>query len=173
MELTTAISLIKPAISKSQNAQKWMELGSGKGLFTAALSQVVPSGSTILAIDKSSPEFGDYAFNAAVEIEQIELDFIKARLPQGFDGVLMANSLHFVENKKTFFQSLRHSMSRHATLIIVEYDTNHGNQWVPYPVSFETLKYEFQADFQKIEKIGHVQSVFQKGGIYSATLLSI
>jgi ubiquinone/menaquinone biosynthesis C-methylase UbiE len=170
MELSTAISLIQPAVEKSDTPQKWMELGSGKGLFTAALSHVVPVGSSILAVDKMSIELDNYPFQANVEVEQVNLDFIKAVMPRGFDGVLMANSLHFVEDKKAFFRSLRRSMLGNSTLIILEYDTDEANRWVPFPLSFEAFKKEFQGDFQKINRIGHVKSVFQKGGIYAMSL---
>jgi hypothetical protein len=170
MELSTAISLIQPAVQKSDKPQKWMELGSGKGLFTAALSHIVPVGSSILAVDKVPIEFGNYPFQTNVEVDQVKFDFMKAVMPRGFDGVLMANSLHFIENKKSFFQSLRHSMADNPTLVIVEYDTDEGNRWVPFPISFEAFKKEFQADFKKINKIGQAQSVFQKGGIYAMSL---
>jgi len=50
----------------------------------------------------------------------------------------MANSLHFVRKKGPVLQLLRSSLRRSGRLILVEYNVDRGNPWVPYPFSYAT-----------------------------------
>ncbi|HZP97702.1 MAG TPA: hypothetical protein VFC31_15390 [Candidatus Limnocylindria bacterium] len=50
----------------------------------------------------------------------------------------MANSLHFVASKRDTLARVRALGEPHGRLILVEYDTDRGNRWMPYPISFET-----------------------------------
>jgi hypothetical protein len=53
-------------------------------------------------------------------------------------------------------------------LIVVEYDTDYGNHWVPYPFSFQTWQAEAnQAGFRKPTLLATKPSRFL-GQIYSA-----
>jgi trans-aconitate methyltransferase len=143
MELTTAISLIKDGVLANHTPQKWMELGAGRGLFTAALSHLLPVKSSIMAIDNLPQKFESHSFSPEVKVKQLQLDFVKDRLPAGFDGILMANALHFVADKKNFMTTLQQSLIENGSLIIVEYDTDNANPWVPFPISFEKFKKMF------------------------------
>ncbi|WP_339814654.1 class I SAM-dependent methyltransferase [uncultured Imperialibacter sp.] len=53
MELSTAIKLIENGVSNAGDAQSWLDLGAGNGLFTRALAAVLPSGSVVTAIEKA------------------------------------------------------------------------------------------------------------------------
>jgi SAM-dependent methyltransferase len=124
----------------------WADLGAGEGAFTLALADLLPPGSTIHAVDKDR--------GALAELERAHARFAKRRplarvvtavgdftrdlaLPP-LDGVVMANSLHFVKDKAAVLARVRALLKPGAPLLLVEYDTDAGNQWVPYPVSFET-----------------------------------
>ncbi len=50
----------------------------------------------------------------------------------------MANSLHFVREKNTVVQLIRSYLRPGGRLILVEYNTDRGNMWVPYPLSYST-----------------------------------
>jgi hypothetical protein len=51
--------------------------------------------------------------------------------------------------------------SMDALFLIVEYDMNNANRWVPYPLSFRYLKQLFQkSGYCLIEKLREYPSVF-------------
>jgi hypothetical protein len=50
----------------------------------------------------------------------------------------VANTLHFVEDKTRALALVRGYLKRGGRFILVEYDSDHGNTWVPHPLSFET-----------------------------------
>src|SRR5688572_7114819 len=108
MELSVAVSLIEKGIDKSSAAQKWADLGAGKGLFTYALASILPQQSSVVAIDKLPETLaGIVSRVTGVTISSLTKDFIEEDLgSQMFDGILMANSLHFVNDKPGFMQKL-------------------------------------------------------------------
>ena len=63
-------------------------------------------------------------------------DFTRG-LPDGpFDGVLAANSLHFVRTPDAVLAAIRGALAPGGRFVLVEYDADHGNPWVPHPISF-------------------------------------
>jgi ubiquinone/menaquinone biosynthesis C-methylase UbiE len=133
MHQTDAINLIKKGITSNQ-PQRWADLGCGGGTFTLALAAVLPPGSDILAIDKTQQRL-PRAHNS-VQIEFNRADFVNDPLRlQDLDGILMANSLHYVEEKTRFLRMLNQPQ-----FIIVEYDTMRTNPWVPHPIAFKELE---------------------------------
>jgi hypothetical protein len=129
MELATAEGLIKNGVLGDE-VQSWADLGAGSGLFTKALSNLLPKGSSILAIDKTISKIdGD-------GITVLKSNFLYLNF-QHTDGVIMANSLHYVKDQEDFLHKLSKKTKQ---LILVEYDTDKGNQWVPYPISFKEIE---------------------------------
>jgi hypothetical protein len=61
------------------------------------------------------------------------------RLPS-VDGILMANSLHFIEDQHLLLRNLSSVAER---FLIVEYERSKRNRWGPYPVGFEKLREHF------------------------------
>lgn len=145
----------------------WLELGAGGGIFTQALAQILPAGSTIYATDLRPQRIPS---TEAVEIYSQQLDFLKDDLPfEGIDAVLMANSLHYVPHKSAFLQKLQPCFQSVGQLIIVEYDTQRGNHWVPYPIGFSELELQAKTwGFTSIMKLGERTSVYQNGKMYAA-----
>jgi len=158
MELKTAIHLIDKGIETS-GIQTWADLGAGSGLFTNALSQLLPKGSSITAIDKkrSKIEVAD-GINLVVKTG----DFLTTDFGN-VNGILMANALHYVKEQKQFLNSLKKVAER---VVLVEYNTDTANTWVPYPLSFNTLQSMIDAQL-----LAEAPSQYQPRGIYSALIL--
>ena len=118
---------------------RWADLGAGEGAFTRALADLVGPGAHITAVDKdagSLRRLDSAAGKAASMIETLVSDFTRALHLTNLDGVLMANSLHFVRDKEPVLRSVRDMLRPGGTLIVVEYDADRGNPWVPYPLSY-------------------------------------
>lgn len=165
MELQDAIQLIKADYA----AGTWVDLGCGSGLFTYALANLLPAGSTIYAIDQEPVRLTARANPTAQEIVPLQLDFIRERLPvAALQGVLMANSLHYVKDKPALLRRLAKQLAPGAQWVIVEYDTDAANTWVPYPVRRNVLQ-QLLADegFPDISFLGERPSVYRSGSMYA------
>jgi SAM-dependent methyltransferase len=119
----------------------WLELGCGDGAFTLALADLLGDG-VVTALDRDRSvlpalERRVRAAFPATRLQAIEADFRQA-LPVGpFDGVLAANSLHFVADPGPVLLAIAGCVVPGGRLVLVEYDADHGNRWVPHPISFE------------------------------------
>lgn len=113
---------------------------------------------------------GQVSITLSVTVKPIELDFEKAALPfNNLDGILMANSLDFIKDKTGFLEKMKSQLNINGCFLIVEYDTEVSNRWVPYPVSFLNLKKLFnKAGYAFVIKVNERQSVFNKANLYSA-----
>lgn len=127
----------------------WADLGAGEGAFTLALAELLPPGSLIHAVDKDSRALAENARaharfargRATAALVTHVADFARQELGlPPLDGVVMANSLHFVRDKAPVLARVRGMLKPGAPLLLVEYDADSGNPWVPYPLSFETWK---------------------------------
>jgi len=161
MRPADATALIQKAITTG-HPQRWADLGSGNGTFTMALNSVLPPGSHITAIDKQS--------------QQLPVDFIKANFEKdelpltALDGILMANSFHYIRDKQKLIKKLETYFSVTPTFLIVEYDTTRFNPWVPFPINFQNLHQLFQTmGYGDINKLAEMPSRFG-GRLYSALI---
>ena len=84
----------------------------------------------------------------------------------------MANSLHFIEDKAAVLALVRGYLKHRGRLLLVEYDSDRGNTWVPHPMSFETWRdVATDAGFLDTRKLATVPSRFLHS-IYSALSLA-
>jgi ubiquinone/menaquinone biosynthesis C-methylase UbiE len=166
------VSLIEKAIRKPGGV--WAYLGAGSGAFTLALRDIGGEKIEIYSVDKYLPslEMQKEQFEQQfpyTHIHYLHIDFTEELpLPQ-LDGILMANSLHFLKNQDRFLRKIRNYLKPEGTLLLVEYNASQGNTWVPYPVSFKKFE-ELAADtgFTKPTLLHKVPSQFLNE-IYSAT----
>ena len=56
------------------------------------------------------------------------------------DGILMANALHYFKDKEAVLRQIHSFLKPIGTFLLVEYNVDSGNPWVPYPLSFETFR---------------------------------
>ncbi len=173
MEFYVALRLIKGGIDKVESKQTWADLGAGSGLFTNALATILKEGSTLYAIDKDSKALDKIRIESdQVTLKKTRKDFIHEELGmEPVDGILMANSIHFVADKLSFMQRLKVNLKPLGRLILVEYDTNTANPWVPYPVSYDALKtLALDSGFSTLVKIGEEPSLYRRAMIYAAMM---
>ena len=171
MLLKESIDLIRNDAMSGTNVQTWADLGSGSGSFTAALANLLPDNSTIYAVDKNNSSLKNIIDNKKITIEKILADFVNDNLPQNLDGILMANSIHYVKDKNAFINKIEKNFKSKPLFLIVEYDTDISNPWVPFPISFNTLKQFFtNAGYNSVKKLNEHISIYQRLNIYSALI---
>jgi SAM-dependent methyltransferase len=56
------------------------------------------------------------------------------------DGIVMANSLHYFKDKEKILSHVYGFLKPNSALLLVEYNVDSGNLWVPHPLSFETFR---------------------------------
>jgi 2-polyprenyl-3-methyl-5-hydroxy-6-metoxy-1,4-benzoquinol methylase len=175
MKLEVAIRLIEKGIDQTAGPQRWADFGAGQGLFTKALAMHLPSGSSLHAIDKDPAALGSVDIGAVqITLNKMCVDFINEEPDLGpLDGILIANALHFVPHTLAFLHYLKKSLKLSGRMILIEYDRDTGNQWVPFPVSYDSLQaLAPQAGFTSIARLGEEPSVYSQVNIYSALLLT-
>jgi SAM-dependent methyltransferase len=166
MDVAEAIELIRINQNSRNKVQTWCDLGCGTGTFTLALASMLPSGSTIYAIDKneeSLAQIPDRYREVTIRKEAVDLDKSNISLPP-LDGVLVANLLHYIEHQGAFVERCR-ALSRR--LLVVEYDYRSPSKWIPYPLGFSALKsLLLERGFKAISRIGTRPSIYE-GELYS------
>jgi ubiquinone/menaquinone biosynthesis C-methylase UbiE len=152
---------------------RWADLGAGDGAFTAALADLLGPGAHITAVDKDAgslrrlrDEMGKRFPSTGLEI--VVADFTRPLELTGLDGVLMANSLHFVRDKGPVLESVRGVLRPGGALLVVEYGADRGNPWVPHPFSFPTWEgLAAEAGFERTRQLQTLPSRFLNT-LYSA-----
>jgi trans-aconitate methyltransferase len=169
MDIDDAAQLIGPGLKLSGIKQSWADLGCGKGLFTRALARLLAEGSVVHAVDQVVQHIESGVNGRSICFHRF--DFIRQHLPlDPLDGIVMANSLHFVEDKTALLSRLKHNLKPQGQLLIVEYDLAAGNQWVPFPIRFRVLQTLLsEQGFNNIRKIGERNSVYGNHKMYALT----
>jgi len=171
MQLKEAVQLIHNNLISKRNKQVWTDLGCGSGTFTKALASLLLENSLIYAIDKSRIDLDRIpAQFEKVTIKKILADFTKEEFPNNLDGILMANSLHYVKEKDLFIRKMGTHLKNEGCFLIVEYDTEISNAWVPFPVNYNSLGKLFEKEEYRVEKLKEKPSVYRKENIYSALI---
>lgn len=121
----------------------WADLGSGSGAFTLALADLLGPSVRLYSVDRDEralleqeramrARFPDRALTYRVA------DFTQPLDLPPLDGVVMANSLHFQRDKDAVLQLAHGYLKPRGRLLLVEYNADRGNPWVPYPLSYPT-----------------------------------
>jgi len=151
----------------------WADFGSGAGAFTLALADLLGTEGSIYSVDKErgalrEQERAMRARFPGARVDYINADFMQRLTLPPLDGVVMANSLHFVRNKDVMLQLVRGYLKPGGRLLIVEYNADRGNMWVPYPFSYRSWEMLARKNgFDHTQLLTTVPSRFF-GEIYSA-----
>lgn len=155
----------------------WAEFGSGCGAFTLALADLAGPAARIVSVDRDRRALVRQLRELAPRFPEVMLTVIGAdftlplTLPP-LDGLLMANSLHFVRDKLDLLPLLRGYLKPDGRFVLVEYDTDSGNHWVPYPLSYRTWeRLAAESGLQQTRLLATQPSRFL-GRIYSALSMS-
>jgi SAM-dependent methyltransferase len=121
----------------------WADLGSGDGAFTLALADLLGPGARIVSIDRDGGALRRqrHAMEArfpGAGVDYRQADFTRPLDLAAMDGIVMANSLHFVRRKEPVLAAVRGWLRPGGRLVLVEYDADRGNPWVPHPLSYPT-----------------------------------
>ena len=137
------VNLLKPA--DLPRGGVWADFGAGAGAFTLALSELVGLNAEIYAIDKDRGGLDKLErshrerFGTSQNLHLIRADFAGALALPPLDGIVMANSLHYFKDKIKILRHARSFLKLNGALLLVEYNVDSGNPWVPYPLSFESF----------------------------------
>ncbi len=121
----------------------WADLGAGSGAFTLALAELVGPGGQVTAVDRDRGalrELERALRPGGAAVRTLSADFTKPLDLANLDGVVMANSLHFVRDKAPVLALVRAMLKPAGRLLLVEYDADNGNPYVPHPLRFETWR---------------------------------
>ena len=151
----------------------WADFGSGTGAFTLALADLISSTGTIYSIDQNATALKEQTLAMqrrfpTTQLQTLHANFTNPIALPPLDGIVMANALHFVHEKDGVIEQLHGYLKPEGRLILIEYNVDHGNTWVPYPLSFPTWKILAEKhDFQHTLMLATYPSRFL-GEIFSA-----
>ena len=151
----------------------WGDLGSGAGAFTLALADLIGPEGRIYSVDKEAGALREQAATMrfsfpSVRVEYVTADFTRPLDLPPLDGIVMANSLHYVRHKHAIIEQVIEYLKPSGHFILVEYNADRGNPWVPYPLSYETWESLAQeCGFASTRLLATVPSRFL-GEMYSA-----
>lgn len=173
MEHIDHVNLLRPA--QLTIGSRWADLGAGSGAFTLALRELLGPSSDIYAVDTDRPRLAElqraWQIRFGSDTSRLHLlsaDFTRPLDLPPLDGVLMANSLHFFKDKQRVLRHVQSFLKPGGSLLLVEYNVDSGNTWVPYPFSFETWRVlAQQAGFSEPQLLATRSSGFLRG-FYSA-----
>jgi ubiquinone/menaquinone biosynthesis C-methylase UbiE len=152
MDHSDHVNLLRPANLPSGGT--WADFGAGSGAFTLALRELVGPDATIYAVDKDRGALRKlesahhlrfdttlrHAHDGADNLIPLNQDFSRSLDLPPLDGVVMANSLHYFKDKEKVLRHVREFLKPNGALLLIEYNVDSGNMWVPHPLSFETYR---------------------------------
>lgn len=152
----------------------WADLGAGDGAFTLALADLIGPRGVIYAVDKNGRALRRQRPAMAERFPRVTVHYHQADFTQPLDflppldGIVMANALHFVRSQAPVLQRVRGYLRENGRLLVVEYNVDRGNPWVPHPFSYTTwTSLAQQAGFSHTELLATQPSRFL-GEIYAA-----
>ncbi len=176
MDHADHVALLKPAVAPDGAVPgTWADIGAGTGAFTLALADLLGPGGRIVTVDREAGALRENASLVAerfpgVTIETSTADFTKPLELPTLDGLVAANSLHYVakDRQVDVVRSLAGHLRPGGQFVVVEYDADRGNPWVPHPFSYPSWeRLAAAAGLVETRRIGRIPSRFL-GAIYSA-----
>ncbi|MSQ35696.1 MAG: class I SAM-dependent methyltransferase [Dehalococcoidia bacterium] len=119
----------------------WADFGAGAGAFTMALAELVGPGAVIYAIDRDArvlrtQEVAVHSRFPGITFHHVVADFARPLALPVLDGIVIANALHFQRDQDEVVRLLCDYLRPGGRVLVVEYNIEHGNAAVPYPVPY-------------------------------------
>lgn len=144
MDHNDHVNLLLPA--NLPQGGTYADFGAGGGAFTLALRELIGLDATIYAVDKDHASLNELKsnhrarFNTTSNLILLKDDFTLSLDISPLDGIVMANSLHFHKDKEKMLRHVRGFLKPNGALLIIEYNVDVGNMWVPYPISINVCR---------------------------------
>lgn len=175
MNHTDHVNLLREGVPSPGGV--WADFGAGTGAFTLALAELLGPAGEIYAVDQDGGALRTLARTMQAQFPPTRLhplaaDFsrpLSGKLPP-LDGLVMANALHFqpYPAQRRVVELLKSYLRLGGRFILVEYDVDQGNRWVPYPLSYHSWeKVAGAARFAHTRLLARRPSRFLQG-IYAA-----
>jgi ubiquinone/menaquinone biosynthesis C-methylase UbiE len=140
------VRLIETGIERNRGGV-WADFGAGSGAFTLALRDIAGPDTEIVAVDRDRDSLQTLRATMERRFPGTRLRLLQAdiagrlTLPR-LDGILAANAIHYIPkpNQVALLQQWKEYLQPEGRLIVVEYDSEAGNSWVPYPMSYAAFQ---------------------------------
>ena len=173
MNIVEAEALLAGAVPPETGS--WADMGAGGGTFSRALARRLGPGSRIYAVDHDRAAIASLKHLVAdgVEVVPVAADFTRPLSLPGtrdthLDGMLFANSLHFVAKPDIALARLVKLLRPGGRVVIVEYDGRGPSRWVPHPISAAKLAEVVTAAGLAVPTITATRTSSYGGSLYVA-----
>jgi len=141
------VALLRPGVE--HGGLLWADFGSGGGAFTLALADLLGPDGMIYSLDRKANALREQAQAMRRRFPRVAVHYIVADyrqpldLPE-FDGIVMANTLHYLTADERFaaLGLVRGYLRPGGRLVVVEYDVEESTFWLPYPLSWRAWQLE-------------------------------
>lgn len=121
----------------------WADFGSGTGAFSLALAELIGAEGVLYAIDQDRGALRRQEEEMrrrfpTLQVQYLAADYTRPLDLPPLDGVVMANALHFQRRKDGVVQQIYRTLRPGGRFILVEYNVDRGNLWVPHPLSYQS-----------------------------------
>ena len=172
MDHADHVGLLRAAVEPGGT---WADIGAGVGAFTLALADLLGPGGRIVAVDRDgralrANEAATRARFPSVEVTTLTADLTGHLALPELDGLVAANSLHYVTRDRQVgvVRALAQHLRPGGRFVVVEYDADRGNPYVPHPFSYPSWeRLAESAGLTETRRLGRVPSRFLDA-IYSA-----
>ncbi len=172
MDHADHVALLRDAVTPGGS---WADIGAGEGAFTLALAELLGPGGRIVAVDRDARALREnedalHARFPATELTTLRADLTAPLDLPELDGLVAANSLHFAPRGRqvVVIRGLAEHLRVGGRFVVVEYDVDRGNPWVPHPFSYASWEGLAEAaGLVETRRIGRVPSRFLDA-IYAA-----
>jgi ubiquinone/menaquinone biosynthesis C-methylase UbiE len=140
------VQLIETGIERNSGGV-WADFGAGNGAFTLALRDIAGPDTAIIAIDRDAASL--QTLRATMErsfpgtrLQLLQADIAGRLMLPRLDGIIAANATHFIPRRDqvALLRAWKEYLQPEGRLIVVEYDADTGNRWVPDPMSYSAFQ---------------------------------